>query len=79
MVMLRLHRVVSSTIEEDFKRDLHGQVVGSSLGGGLASDEATPGFMALVDDLGSILLVLCLAREGEGVLGLSIGDLVNPE
>lgn len=34
--------------------------------------------MALVDDLSGVLLVLGLAREREGVLGLSIGNLVDP-
>ena len=45
---------------------------------GFAADETTPGFMGLVDDLHSILLVLSLARERELVLGLAIGDLVDP-
>ena len=34
--------------------------------------------MTFVDDLGGILLVLSLTREGELVLGLAIGDLVDP-
>ena len=34
--------------------------------------------MTLVDDLGSVLLVLGLTGEGELVLGLAIGDLVDP-
>lgn len=33
--------------------------------------------MALVDDLGSVLLVLRLTRERELVLRLAIGDLVD--
>ena len=35
--------------------------------------------MALVDDLGRVLLVLRLAREGKVVLGLAVGDLVDAE
>lgn len=36
----------------------------------LAGNELLPGFVALVDDLGSVSLVLGLAGEGELVLGL---------
>lgn len=35
--------------------------------------------MAFVDDLSGVLLVLRLSRESELVLGLAIGDLVDPE
>lgn len=56
----------------------HGEIIGGGFGGGLASDQTTPRFVALVDNLHSVLLVFSLAREGEGVLGLSIGDFVNP-
>lgn len=56
---------------------MHGKVVGSGLRRALASDELAPGFVALVDDLGGVLLVLGLARESELVLGLAIGDLVD--
>jgi hypothetical protein len=56
-----------------------GDVVGGGLSRSFASDETAPGFVALVDDLGGVLLVLSLTREGEGVLGLSIGDLVDAE
>jgi hypothetical protein len=48
-------------------------------GRGFAVDETAPGFMGLVDNLHGVLLVLSLAREGELVFGLSVGDLVNPE
>lgn len=34
--------------------------------------------MAFVNDFGRVFLVFGLAREGEGVLRLSIGDLVDP-
>ena len=45
---------------------------------GVATDETAPSFVGLVDDLHGVLLVLSLAGEGELVLGLSIGDLVDP-
>ena len=45
---------------------------------GVTVDETAPGLMGFVDDLHSVLLVLGLAREGELVLGLAIGDLVDP-
>ena len=47
--------------------------------GGLAGDELLPGVGALVDNVQSVLLVLALAREGELVLGLAVGDLVDTE
>lgn len=47
--------------------------------GTLASDELLPGVGALVDDVLGVLLVLTLAREGELVLGLAVGDLVDTE
>lgn len=46
---------------------------------GLASDELLPGLGALSDDVHGVLLVLALAAEGELVLGLAIGDLVDAE
>ena len=45
---------------------------------GFTVDETAPSFMGLVDDLHSILFVLGFSREGELVLGLAIGDLVDP-
>lgn len=48
-------------------------------GSSLASDEAVPSLGALVDDVHGVLLVLALASEGELVLGLSVGDLVDTE
>ena len=48
-------------------------------GGGLAGDELLPGLAALADDVHGVLLVLALAGEGELVLGLAIGDLVDAE
>lgn len=53
--------------------------MGGGLSRSLASNETAPGFVALVDDLGGVLFVLGLTREGEGVLGLSVGDLVDAE
>jgi len=58
--------------------DIHGEIVGRSLGGAFSGDETTPGLVTLVDDFGGVFLVLRLTREGEGVFGLAIGDLVNP-
>ena len=59
------------------KKPIHRKVVVRCLGGGPASDEATPRFMALVDDFRGILLILGLAGERELVLRLTIGNFVN--
>ena len=83
MVMLRLHTHNRSqrvgpehTICRDI--DVHGQIVRGRLRGALAGDKTAPSLVALVDDLGRVLLVLRLAGERELVLGLAIGDLVDP-
>jgi len=55
------------------------QLVGRCLGGSFAADEATPRFMALVNDFCGIFLVLGLAGESELVLGFAIRDFVNTE
>jgi len=55
----------------------HRQVIALGFGGGLASDQTAPGFVALVDDLCSVTLVFGFARESECVLGLSIRDFVD--
>lgn len=47
--------------------------------GGLALDELLPGLGTLTNDVHGVLLVLALAGEGELVLGLAIGDLVDAE
>jgi len=47
--------------------------------GGIAVYETAPGFMSLVDDLHGILLVFSFTGEGELVLRLAVGDLVDPE
>ena len=57
----------------------HGQVVRGGLGGRFTRDELLPEFVGLVDDLNGVLLGLGLTREGEDVLGLAIGNLVDPE
>lgn len=62
-----------------YLNDVHGEVIAGGLGGDLTTEETTPCFVALMDDLGGILLVLGFARESELVLGLAIGDLVDPE
>lgn len=58
--------------------DAHGEIVVGGLSGRLASDEAAPRLVALVDDLHGVLFVLRLAGERKGVLGLSVRDLVDP-
>jgi len=55
------------------------KIVVRCLGRALASNEATPRLVALMDDFGSIFLVLRLARERKLVFGLAIGDFVNTE
>lgn len=47
--------------------------------GSLASNELLPGLGALTDNVHGVLLVLALAGEGELVLGLAIGNLVDAE
>jgi len=47
--------------------------------GGVTVDEAAPGLMGLVDDLHGVLLIFSLTGEGELILGLAVGDLVDPE
>ena len=73
IVMFLLRKGQDSTTDGAF--DSHRDV----LGGSLTSDKALPRLVALVNDLGGVLLVLGLAREREGVFGLSIGNLVDPE
>ena len=55
------------------------QLVGGSLGGDLTADKLLPRLVGLVDNLDGVLLGLGLTRESKDVLGLSIGDLVDPE
>jgi hypothetical protein len=59
--------------------DSHGQLVLVSLGGGFTTDELLPKLVSLVDDLDGVLFGLGLSGESKDVLGLSIGDLVDPE
>jgi hypothetical protein len=73
-VKLRLPRCNS---EEKSKQRVHRDLVVRCLGNGLTADEATPRFMAFMNDRCSVFLVLGLAGESELVLGLSVGDLVN--
>jgi len=42
-------------------------------------NETSPCFVALMDDLGGILLVLGFTRERKCIFGLSVGDFVDPE
>lgn len=60
-------------------QNIHGQVVLLGLIRDFTGHEPSPGFVALVDNFGSVLLVLGLAGESELILWLTIGDLVNPE
>jgi len=56
-----------------------GNVVRSSLGWGIANNEAAPCFVTLVDDLSRVFFVLGFAGESKCVLALAIGNLVDPE
>lgn len=63
---------------DERNRVLHGSVrdrdlITLSLGWRLARDQTTPRLVAFMDNLGRILFVLGLSREGEGVLRLAIG------
>lgn len=63
---------------DQVEMDAHRDVIGSSLGWGLASDEAAPCLVSFVDDLSCVLFVLGFAGESKGVLTLAIGNLVDP-
>ena len=58
--------------------DIHGQIVGWSLGRSFARKQTTPGFMALMDDLQCVFLVFGFSGEGKSIFRLAIGDLVDP-
>lgn len=45
----------------------------------LARNETLPRFVALVDDLRSILLVLCFSTESKLILGFTVRDFVDAE
>jgi hypothetical protein len=57
--------------------DIHRKIIVRCLGRALASDEAAPRLVALVDDFSGIFLVLRLAGERKLVFGLAIGDFVD--
>ena len=59
--------------------DIHGQIVGWSLGGSFARNQTAPGFMALMDDLQRVFLVFGFSGEGKGIFRLAIRDLVDPK
>ena len=59
------------------QNSIHRKLVGRRLGGSFATDEATPRFMALMNDFCGIFPILGLARESELVLGLAIRDFVD--
>jgi len=56
-----------------------GEIVGGRLCRAFSTDKTAPSFMTLMDDFSGIFLVLGLAGERKLVLGLPIGDLVDPE
>ena len=70
-------RIINVRLNNE-ERSLHRQVISGSLRRNLAADETTPCLMALVDDLRRVLLVLRFTGKGELVLGLAIGDFVDP-
>ena len=59
------------------KRRVHRDLVVRRLGGAFTGDEATPSFMAFMNDRCSVFLILGLAGKSELVLGFAVGDLVN--
>jgi len=62
MVMLRLtFEVRGCAYAQGNFKNVHGKIVSGGRGGGFASDQAAPGFVALVDDLHSVLLIFGLA------------------
>ena len=79
MLRLQSNRYQWTQIVERERDDAHGKIVVGGLSGRFTSDEAAPRFVALVDNLHGVLFVLSLTREREGVLGLSVGDLVDPD
>ena len=59
--------------------DIHGQIVGWSLGRRFARMQTAPGFMALMDDLQCVFLVFGFSGEGKSIFWLAIRDLVDPK
>jgi len=55
------------------------KLVGRCLGGAFTICEATPRFVALVNDFCGVFLVLGLARESELILGLAVRNFVDTE
>ena len=58
--------------------DIHGQIVGWSLGGRFARKQTAPGFMTLVDNLQCVFLVFGFSGESKGIFRLAIRDFVDP-
>lgn len=75
-VMFNLMTEVSSQLDGFLfaARNVRGDILRNRL----TRDETAPRFMTLVDDLCCILFVFRLARKRELILGLAIGDLVDP-
>ena len=59
--------------------DIHGQVVGWSLGRSFAHNQTAPGFVALMDDLQCVFLVFGFSRESKSIFRLAVGDLIDPK
>ena len=74
LVTLRLEVWNKQIRNQTIWRILHGDIARRSV----SVNETAPSLVGLVDDLHSVFLVLSLAREGELILGLAIGDLVDP-
>ena len=60
------------------KKNPHREIIIGGLGGALSRDKTAPRFMALVDDLRRVFLVLRLSRECKCIFRLAIGNLVDP-
>jgi hypothetical protein len=72
-------RIDTGNISYRLQRLCHEYLQAEVLLGSLASGELLPGLGTLTDNVHGILLVLALAGEGELVLGLAIGNLVDAE
>jgi len=60
-------------------KDAHRNLVVIGFGRSFARRQTAPRFMTFMDDFHGILFVLGLTRKGESILGLAIGDFVDPK
>lgn len=58
---------------------LHGEIIVWSLCRSFTRNQASPGFVTLMDDLHGIFLVFGFSREGKGIFRFAIRDLVDPK